>query len=252
MFFDLLISNPPYNLGGKIINNSKDFSKDSVVLMTVSNYNNKGNELWRYVKSMNVEDPKIFDDANISRKLCICVLQEKTCDVFKCYEDMEMLAFDKKYIEFYSKNSSQPKRYYITGMINASTDNFIFDVDFIESIRLPCNGYGFGNNIGYSINVLKKYSTPLPSGICVIHFETPKAKDNFSKWVYLDKGKNNLANNLIFGLSLLSASDRCSLALPQIDWESISEHPLWNEGRFDDSVLDVMGLKLVGDRIIRS
>ena len=39
-----------------------------------------------------------------------------------------------------------------------------------------------------------------------------------------------------------------SYAVPQIDWEAISDHPLWKEGRYDEAVLDVMGLKWTEDR----
>ena len=48
----------------------------------------------------------------------------------------------------------------------------------------------------------------------------------------------------MFGLNRLgSSSSECSIAIPQIDWETISDNPLWKEGKYDEAVLDVMGLK---------
>jgi hypothetical protein len=33
------------------------------------------------------------------------------------------------------------------------------------------------------------------------------------------------------------------IAIPRIDWEAISDTQLWKEGKYDEAVLDVMGLK---------
>ena len=41
-----------------------------------------------------------------------------------------------------------------------------------------------------------------------------------------------------------------SYAIPQIDWSEISNHPLWEEGRYDEAVLDAMGLKWEGEKIV--
>ena len=47
-----------------------------------------------------------------------------------------------------------------------------------------------------------------------------------------------------------TVSARCGWAIPQIDWEKISAHPLWKEERYDEAVLDTMGLKWEGDKIV--
>lgn len=49
-------------------------------------------------------------------------------------------------------------------------------------------------------------------------------------------------------MNLIKASSLASYAIPQIDWASISDHPLWKEGKYDEAVLDVMGLKWTEDR----
>ena len=255
MNFDKILMNPPYSngLGGKItfevISLLKD-NKDCICLMPLSCYKKKSNELWRYVESMELADPKMFDDADITKGLCICTIQNSLVDIYKAYEDMEELTFDKRYLVFYRKNAILPKRYAFQRCDNASVDEFDFTRDFIESSRLPCqdqsekqHGYGIGSNIGYNINVLKSIPEELPSGLCVVHFDTLQAKYNFSRWAYLDKKKDNLANELIFGLSLSAVSDRCSIAIPQIDWETISDTPLWKEGKYDEAILSEMHLR---------
>ena len=51
------------------------------------------------------------------------------------------------------------------------------------------------------------------------------------------------------GLNLVYASNLTKYAIPQIDWEKISDHPLWKEGKYDEAVLDTMGLKWEGNKI---
>ena len=55
-------------------------------------------------------------------------------------------------------------------------------------------------------------------------------------------------SNVIRGLNLIKVSSLVSYAVPQIDWEKISDHPLWKEGKYDEAVLDTMGLKWTEDR----
>ena len=50
------------------------------------------------------------------------------------------------------------------------------------------------------------------------------------------------------GLNLIKASSLASYAIPQIDWEKVSDHPLWKKGKYDEAVLDTMGLKWTEDK----
>ena len=52
------------------------------------------------------------------------------------------------------------------------------------------------------------------------------------------------------GLNLIDSGYIVSYAIPQIDWESISDHPLWKDGKYDEAVLDTMGLKWEGEKIV--
>ena len=49
------------------------------------------------------------------------------------------------------------------------------------------------------------------------------------------------------GLPFSTYSAYGSVAIPQLDWEHISDTDLWKEGKYDEAVLSEMGLKWEGD-----
>ena len=167
----------------------------------------------------------------------------------KQWEDLQFLTFDQKMVPIYKRNLLLQKRYRIYEVRNASVERFDFTKDFVELNRLPdagsgktrAHGFSIGNNIGYKINMLKQIPEKMTSGLCVINFNTPLERDNFTTWAYSSKDKTNLANELLYGLHLITASDICSMAIPQIDWETISDDELWREGKYDKAVLKAMG-----------
>ena len=55
---------------------------------------------------------------------------------------------------------------------------------------------------------------------------------------------------MAIGLNMVIISNVTKYAIPQIDWSEISNHPLWKEGKYDEAVLDTMGLKWEGERIV--
>ncbi len=253
--YNMIIMNPPYgSIGGPVTTEAKKHANKTVCLMPLSCYKNKSNELWRYVESMELADPKMFDDATIPDNLCICTLQETVVDGFKTYGDMEMRSYDSKFKAFYEKNKMLPTKYIMHQRNYSQINDWDFDVDFIESMRLPNkngggSGYRAGKSFAYQVNVLKKYDPKsLISMACIIKFHSPKEKDNFCSWAY--SNIDGLANKLIYGLNVTGAGESCSIAIPQIDWETISDTPLWKEGKYDEAVLDAMGLKWNGDVIV--
>ena len=122
-------------------------------------------------------------------------------------------------------------------------------MDFIETKRLcaPKNlgGSGFGKDgCGYKFNVLKEgYEEKWIKGVATIHFNHPIEKDNFSKWWYSSPKEEGLSSKVLVGVNLVTVSRVTSFAIPQIDWETISDDPLWKEGKYDEAVLDTMGLR---------
>ena len=252
MEFTKILINPPYNngLGGKITFETISLLRDDgncICLMPLSNYKNKSAELWRYVKTFELADPKLFVDADITKNLCICTLENKNVDKYS-WEDMQFESFDKRYIEFYKRNKELIMKYHIKEIRfkrfdNAKAEEFDKDLDFLESNRL-CDGSaggGFGRGgSGWKWNY--EGNPNLGAGLACIHFESKNLKTNFCDWWYSNTKGKGLSSLLQMGLNLKTVSNECSIAIPQIDWETISDNPLWKEGKYDESVLDVMDL----------
>ena len=243
--------NPPYDIGGKIWDEVREVSENIVCLMPLAQY--KKNERCRYIDSFEIIDNTLFD-AFISGNLCITTSQSMNNG--KTYEDFLFDSFNQNYRAFYEWNRRNDRNLLFLDKRYKAYTNFDIDLDFIETTRLcvPKNlgGSGFGKNgCGYKYNVLKKdYESNWIKWITVIHWNSKKEKDNFSKWWYSAPKEKGLSSKVMIGLNLVKASNLTKYAIPQIDWENISYHPLWKEGKYDEAVLDTMGLKWEGDKIV--
>jgi len=254
MTYDFILMNPPYSLGGKITNEAKKHENKTVCLMPLSCYKAEKNELYRYVDEMGLADPKVFEGADITNNLCICTLQNHKVNRFKTYEEMAMESYDPKFKKFYEANSKLPLRYHISEKRNAKAEDFDKDLDVLDTNRLPDETVGYmfgGTGFGYKWNILKDYSK-VSSGASCVHMPSKKAKDNYTIWLYKKNHMGTLADKLIWGTNKITVSSTCSIAIPQIDWETISDTQLWKEGKYDEAVLDVMGLKWDGDVIVEN
>lgn len=88
------------------------------------------------------------------------------------------------------------------------------------------------------------------AGVGMIRFNTKKEKDNFCKYWYKGGKGKELASRMALGIHMGgSVGPDTLLAIPQIDWETIDQHPLWNTD-VDAAVLDVMGLKWNEDKTV--
>ena len=249
--FDKVIMNPPYDIGGKIWNATRKVSENIVCLMPLAQY--KKNERYRYIDSFEIVNNHAFD-AYISGNLCITTSQ--FMDNGKDYEDFLFDSFNQNYRAFYEWNRRNDKGLEVCRKDNKPYTDFDIDLDFIETMRLcvPKNigSSGFGKDgCGYKFNVLKRgYEEKWIKNIALIHLNSQKEKDNFSKWWYSAPKEEGLSSKVTIGLNMVGASILTKYAIPQIDWESISDHPLWKEGKYDEAVLDTMGLKWEGDKIV--
>ena len=79
--------------------------------------------------------------------------------------------------------------------------------------------------------------------VASIHFNTKLAKDNFAKWWYYGRKGERLAGKVVTGVPFSFITRNASFVIPQIDWEHISDSPLWKAGNYDEAVLSEMGLK---------
>ena len=245
MHFDKIIMNPPYNIGSKIIDKIKGKAEETVILAPLSNFKHHKN--YKYVNSFEIVDNTVFG-AIITPNLGIACFSNREMSN-KQWEDLQFLTFDQKMVPIYKRNLELGIKYEIYEDRYRKTTDFDFTKDFIEGSRLPnggdrevkANGYKKGNNIGYKVNALRQIPEELTSNISVINFNTPLEKDNFTTWIYTDNPQNCLANRMIWGLHLNTTSKVCSMAIPQIDWETISDDELWREGKYDKAVLKAMG-----------
>lgn len=248
MRLDYAFENPPYSIGGKIAEYSlKSLAPDGkcVCLMPLSKYKTG---LYKHVESFELADPKMFSDASITNNLCICVLCSSEVNRYS-WNDLQFESFDRNFLAFYKANNKRVRHYVFKGCNNAVASDYDKDLDFMESNRL-CDGAaggGFGKGgSGWRWNY--EGSESLGAGIATIHFNTKKGKDNFQDWWYFGKKGKSLSSLLQIGLHLKTVNATCTIAIPQIDWNTISDHPLWKQGDYDGAVLDVMGLKWDEDK----
>ena len=245
MHFDKIIMNPPYNIGSKIIDKIKGKAEETVILAPLSNFKHHKN--YKYVNSFEIVDNTVFG-AIITPNLGVACFSNREMSN-KQWEDLQFLTFDQRMVPIYKRNLMLQQRYHISEIRNAVATNFDYNVDFFESNRLCDNtgGGGFGTNgSGYKWNMYG--DTCLGSGLAHIHFSSKKEKDNFCQWWYSNKKHCSLASKLQTGLMLKTVSKVCSMAIPQIDWETISDDELWIEGKYDKAVLKAMGFTEEGKR----
>ena len=251
MKFDKVIMNPPYYIGGKIWDVARKFSKDIICLMPFSQYEDK--ERYLFIKDILFFDTlknSLFN-ACLSKNLCITSNQDTKNN--KNLLDFLIQSFDINYMEAYIFNIKNFKGFSVHRKDYDSYQNYNIDLDFLESNRycsynsVRDTSFGYGNNRwGYLFNLEKKgFEDRELSGLSVIHFNTPREKNNFSKWWYSTPKDNtkSLSFKLNSGLGKVTVGYYHSYAIPQIDWEKISDHPLWEEGKYDEAVLDTMGLR---------
>ena len=217
-----------------------------VVLMPVSQYRIK--RLYEYVGSIEGVDSRVFEDARIGGNLSLAECYKNRANKYT-YRGILLACSDREYYEYYKWNIEHDRNIVIKRADNilfTAPDSLSLDLDFIEITRCSkAGGSGFGpGGYGYKWNVTK---TGLNNGRIAfafsIHFNTKLAKDNFAKWWYNGGKGERLASKVVMGAPFSSISGSASFVIPQIDWENISNNPLWKAENYDDAVLNEMGLK---------
>lgn len=246
--FDLIIMNPPYKLGNRIWSTTRKLvdKDDSIVCLMPPSYLKKNKE-YKYVGSIQTIGGEGFN-ATISNNNSIimnCVNPNNMS-----YEDISFMTFNQNYILYYKWNKDNFRGLTPIQSNYLKPEDLDIDVDFIESSRccssLNQGGAGYGTGgCGYFYNVKKVIVNEKDWISCIarITLPTPKAKDNFSKWWYYKGKGKSLSSKTMMGVGYVTISPMCKYALPQIDWEAVSDNPFWIEGLLDNAVLDMMNLK---------
>ena len=240
--------NPPYNVGNKITSSTINTlcGGKCVCLMPLSQYKSK--ELYRHVESMELADPKLFVDADITKNLCICTLENKNVDKYKSYEELEMESYDPRFRAFYKYNNAhkllEMKFHPTKGYLEYLNKNH--NRIFINSVRIAAGGYA---KVGLSKDWYDgKTELPIDNEgsiqIFAVEHKNKEANDNYATFVF----NSGFLNDAIKGLNKTNGT--VSIAIPQIDWETISDTPLWKEGKYDEAVLSAINLKWDGDVIV--
>ena len=246
--FDKVIMNPPFNVGGKIWDKVRKVSENIVCLMSLAQY--KRDERYKYIDSFEIVNNSLFD-AIISGNLCITTSQ--SMDNGKVYEDFLFDSFNQNYRAFYEWNKRNYKCLFFIERRNKPYTDFDIDLDFSMGSRSVKQNHCIsitGKGFDYYWNVLRRdYEDKWANRIINIHFSSKEARNNFTTFIYSRVGEPFMSK-VFNGLNLVGASSLTKYAIPQIDWEKVSDHPLWKEGKYDEAVLDTMGLKWEGDKIV--
>lgn len=258
MQFSAMVINPPYSIGNKIISEViKHLTDDgkAVVIQPLGQY--KQQKLYEHIEQFELADPKVFEDAEIGKNLCICSLTKKPANVYD-WESLRINSYNENVrialvwninnftgITVKQKTYSKPTDFDINTTFIDSQRIFSVSHGAIPSFRKQSICFNYNNFIAIP-------KAQWPAGLCVISgFKNKKAKANFSKFAYnyntLEERKQCLAGLLLGGLNVVNTGNENAAAIPQIDWETIDQHPLWNTD-IDGAVLDVMGLKWNDDK----
>ena len=270
--FDLIIANPPYNLGNKIVSQFVDKPKESIVLMPISKYKYK--DLYKHILNLQLVDPKAFKDASITDNLCVCKLIDKEID--QTFDEIELQTFDQEYRDFYELNMRLKQKItyaysnkFYTGSTSDVYDKAKSDLKtwwkdhnkkFCLTKRTVQNGiHSVKNGKAFDVlwNITKQidWNEKLPICIChkrnnisisvdFIDFTTEIECSNFAKFFYANE-QNGLMNKLIKSLHKTSGS--IQKAIPQIDWSVDRDY----EHLTYENLLDIMKEELKKQRGVK-
>ena len=224
-----------------------------VCLQPLSQYKRK--DLYRHVDSLELTDPSLFEDADITENLSICVLKTDIVDKYS-WMDLTLTSVDQRYIEYYKWNVKHNRNIKMRQIrdkevLPENIDKHYNDW-FIETIRCSAHGShqgGFGKRgTWYKWNMENK--TGISNAFAGVIDNLGYGLNNFRKWWYYLPVQCGLASKVIGGINKDNFVGSGYFAIPQIDWENISNNPLWKTGNYDDAVLNEMGLKWNEDKTV--
>ena len=239
-----VVMNPPFSLGNEIVNTVKEYLIDdgkAVVIQPLGEYKNKN--LFEHIEQFELADPKIFGNAVITENLNISVVTKKKQNKYN-WQELVLESCNQNYRLFYEWNIAHNRGIAMLTIAYKPLSYFNPITDFIETSRSfsESSGSGFGKNgLGFQWNVLNNY-TKINAEVGLIRLRNQREVKNLSKFWYNGKKWQSLCSKLILGVHVVHASREYYFAIPQIDWENIDQHPLWNDD-VDAAVLDTMGLK---------
>lgn len=236
MSFNLVLSNPPFQVGNKIAQTSLKVAKQSVFLVPLNSLEAKG--VYKNVKKFNLIDTALFSDAYLSRNTGIAVLDPtyKLGDI----EELKDLTRDPAMLPIYiyiREHSPTYKNYLYAAKasrpelnINPKTWFKVTHQAVVDGVHStdPANDRDW--------NIHSNDTDSYDGSNCIFYdMGSEKAKVNITHWWYY-KGKKGLANALLTGLRKRLTTNK--EMMPCIDWNKDVEYT-------DEYVLSEMGFELI-------
>lgn len=175
--FDYIICNPPYSIGGKVIEAVLNECNEAVVLMPFSKFKN----VQENVKQIDLVNSGGFDASIVNN--CIAVVDHNKHDNYSIMEP-----FVKEFIEENKKLRKPGWFEYYTSGDRVKLNDLDIDRDIIVSGRLFENG-GFGEIdicVDYSFNVNRTINKQY-YGCAVIKCPSSKVKDGLAHYLHFDQ-----------------------------------------------------------------
>ena len=211
--FDLMIANPPYNVGGGVIEACRKYCKESVVLAPGSIYGEF--DLSKHVKKIKPVSNE-FNNAVI-KNLTIALLDNNTNNNLDYITEFIQFRYDSTIKNFVNENI---KHITDSNKIQRGGDNVLLESLDINNVFVV-SGRVFDNgghtkasatdrlfNLEFRIENKKKY------GCGLLKFNSRAEKLNFSRFYYL----NPIMNQLITGAHCSGLTPEINNVVPHIDW----------------------------------
>lgn len=240
--FDLVIANPPYEIGNAVITETMRHCDEAVVLMPLKQYKKQDSRLWEKIQQLEVVNSSWFEDANMSDNLNIAYLSNFQNGPYKKYDDLTFLSLNDNYKLFYKYNLDNKDKY-IKGYHKKYGIKVLKELGvepnlwFAYTERTSQDGVHITSDChDYRWNIEKNSYIPVSDAgqafLLFAKFNSEIEHKNFCHWWYKSK---DLAHKLIKGLN--RASGTCEEVFPQIDWSRT------NVEYTDEYVLSQMGLR---------
>ena len=220
--FDLIISNPPFSIGHKVIATCLPYCKEAVVLMPISKYK-KSKRLYQNVETIEMVDSSGFD-ADLGSGTSISRLKNAVFET--SLSKFELARVDKRFKDFFDLNYLLDP-FYITrlGAEYEQKHRIILDVNttFIISHFAGSDGvHKSGNDVEYNLHFNPIKINPT-SNVYILN--SRKHKENLNRFWY----GNPLMTQLLHAYNCPAGV--CELCIPRIDWsvERDYEHMSYEE-----------------------
>lgn len=238
--FDLVIANPPYEIGNQVIAETMKHCEEAVVLMPASKY--KKDSLYKVVTSFEVlpwhEYKECFGDADTHVHIATCKNNNES--EYASWTEFELNTYDQKWIRYYRENLRRKASWECSYRVDAYHP---CESTFLLTIRSCVDGVHKTKNcldFHWNIEEICDYSKfPSSTGAQAVFttFKSHQEKHNISSWWY----KSLIASQLVRGINKQSLSETYSF-LPKVDWTKTwtDEEILEDYGYTDEEIKEIL------------